>query len=211
MLTRVNIVLVSDTKSQMLHGARDLLREEGLGGFSMRKVAKRAGVSATAIYRHYEDRDALLAAAVLQGFRLFTSYLNDSLRAGTPLLRLQASYQRYLDFADEQQEHYVLMFKTPRNIVDHCIFDEAARGEMSATFAFLVARIEECQQDGSLPQKDPMQAAVHAWASMHGLAALFIDHQLPPAGVSRQQLADQHFEAILAALRQPSAGLEATS
>ena len=187
----------------MLRGARDLLREEGIAGFSMRKVAKRAGVTATAIYRHYEDRDALVAAAVLQGFRLFTRYLNDSLSADTPRARLRASYFRYLDFAEEQREHYVLMFKTPRNIVDHSIFDEAARGEMSATFAFLVARIEECQGDGTLPQQDAQQAAMHAWASMHGLASLYIDCQLPPPGVSRRQLSEQHFSAILAALTHP--------
>ena len=86
-------------KQELAQAARDLLLSTGLSGLSMRKVARACGVSATAIYRHYQDKDELVAQAVLEGFRIFGSYLMDALEQKTPIRRFRVLGRRYFDFA----------------------------------------------------------------------------------------------------------------
>ena len=74
--TDVNDVnIVADTRERIVEEARDLYLTAGLAGLSMRKVAERVGVTATALYRHFEDKQALLLAVVQAGFERFTTYL----------------------------------------------------------------------------------------------------------------------------------------
>jgi AcrR family transcriptional regulator len=89
------------------------MEEQGLLGFSMRGVAERVGVTATALYRHFADKDALLASLLEDGFRTFSSYLMRSLAGRTPLERFRRCGQQYFDFALEHLRDYALMFMTP--------------------------------------------------------------------------------------------------
>ncbi|HSC88979.1 MAG TPA: helix-turn-helix domain-containing protein, partial [Polyangiaceae bacterium] len=99
-----------DTREQLLRAARDVLLDEGLAGFSLRKVAAQCGISAPAIYRHFEDKDDLLAAAIQRGAALFTNYLLSALSEATPRERLQQLGQRYFRFAVENPRDYELIF-----------------------------------------------------------------------------------------------------
>ncbi len=71
------------TEHDILAAARDLYLTHGLTGFSMRKVADAVGISATAIYRHFDGREALILAVVDEGFRRFGTYLYRGLRGRT--------------------------------------------------------------------------------------------------------------------------------
>ena len=164
-----------DSKGQLVEAARELFAAEGLAGFSMRKIAKRCDLSATALYRHFTNKEELLLATVLDGIRQFASYLQLSLNEATPLLRFQKSIKRYFDFALEKPSHYQLIFRHGEKGLPETLFDKAACDEMDATFEFLVERIGECQKIG-LFRQDPVQSlALHTWASIHGIACLAID------------------------------------
>jgi AcrR family transcriptional regulator len=163
---------------RILQESRELLRKEGLNGFSMRGVAERVGVSATALYRHYEDKDALLAALLQQGFSTFSSYLMRSLDGKTPLARLRRTGRSYFDFALEHSRDYALMFMTPCAEVGLDRVSESARARMEGTFLFLVDRVKECIAAGVVAPLDPQEVALNLWAEVHGLTCLRLNGQL---------------------------------
>ena len=68
-----------DTRQQILCEAREVFLENGLSGFSMRTVAQRVGVTATALYRHFDGKDALLASMLGEAFATVGSYLGRAL------------------------------------------------------------------------------------------------------------------------------------
>jgi len=102
----------SNTHAVILDCARDLYLERGLAGFSMRKVAECAGLSATAIYRHFENKEALLMAVAEEGFRLFATYLWHGLEGATPLERLALTGHGYARFGVENPGYYRVIFMT---------------------------------------------------------------------------------------------------
>src|SRR6187549_3499971 len=89
---------LSDTRALLVTAARDLFLEAGEPGFSLREVARRVGVSAAAVYRHFEGKEALIFAACTQGFQVFSSYLVRALAAPTALERALAACEQYRNF-----------------------------------------------------------------------------------------------------------------
>ena len=90
------------TKERLLAEARDLYLEVGPVAFSLREVARRSKVTAAAVYRHYEDKNALLGAVCAEGFRVFASYLMGALAKPKPLERMRETGAQYLRFALER-------------------------------------------------------------------------------------------------------------
>src|SRR5688500_14212211 len=125
---------MTDARTRILDAARELFLEEGQGGVTMRSVADRVGVTATALYRHFESKDALVHAVIDGGFQTFGGYLYRSLKGATAAERMRLSGQAYLDFALEQPEMYRTLFMTP--------WPDSAHGksdaQWNATFTFLV-------------------------------------------------------------------------
>jgi len=167
-----------ETKERILRESREVLREKGIAGFSMRGVAERVGVTATALYRHFEDKDALLATLLEQGFATFSSYLMRSLAGKTPLERLRRAGHAYLDFALDHPHDYGLMFMTPCQELGLVEVSESAKSRMDATFVFLVDRVKECMAAGVCEAHDPRGAALNIWAEVHGLTCLRLNGQL---------------------------------
>lgn len=189
-----------DTKSELLRAARDLLLESGLAGLSMRKVAGACDVSATAIYRHYADKDALVAAAVVDGFRTFASYLLDALEQPTPLRRFRTLLRRYFDFSRENPQDYRLIFMTDCVELGFRRLDEVAAREISGTFQLLQDRIAECQVAGHFRAGEPRALAASTWSSLHGLASLLLTGQLGEGGTTARPLIELHLELVEAGL-----------
>ena len=192
-----------DTRSRILNEARELLLEAGLSGFSMRALAERVGVTATALYRHFDDRDALLASLLDEGFRTFGSYLMRALSGATPLERFRLTGKAYLDFALEHARDYELMFLTNCEDLGLQRLSEEIGQRAQSTFVFLVDRVSECMEAGIFTRAEPRTVAVYVWAQTHGLASLWLVGQLSKrldlAGF--QQLCDFTLDRIELALR----------
>jgi AcrR family transcriptional regulator len=189
-----------NTKAELASAARDILLEEGLAGLSMRRVAKVCGLSATAIYRHYEDKDALVAGAVLEGFRIFAGYLMDALEKTTPRARFRRICQRYFDFAREHSQDYRLIFMTDCEQLGMMHLDEVSKREISGTFQLLADRVVECQHAGLFRERDPRELAASVWASVHGLCSLLITGNLGASERETQALVKLHLDQIEAGL-----------
>ncbi len=158
------------TKARLRTEARDLYLEGGFAGFSLREVARRTGVTAAAVYRHFDDKEALVRDVCAAGFSIFSTYLLRALAARTPRERLAAAARQYLEFAVENPRDYRFIFMGAAE--DFAALAPADTTESASTFNFLVDRVRECMQAGVLQEDDAGRVAANIWAHVHGLVSL---------------------------------------
>jgi AcrR family transcriptional regulator len=169
----------SDTRTRLLAHARDVYLEGGPSGFSLREVARRSGVSAAAVYRHFDSKEALLGAVCGEGFRIFSSYLLRSLGEATPKARLLAAGDQYRKFAVENPRDYRFIFMSTAEELGFT--KDPIAPEQSATFQFLVDRAKECMASRDLARGDAVEIAAMIWAHVHGLASLRLSGHMASA------------------------------
>lgn len=160
-------------KQALLEAGRALLRDRGAAGFSLADAAKLAGVSAAAPYRHFRDKDALLAEIASEGFRLFGERLQSAIRSDpSPQAAFAIMGQAYLAFAREEPGLYDAMFTW-------CSGPHAAASPVpQRCFDLLIAGIEMGLAFQKAPTDLKRQLAVQVWAMSHGLAMLARNGQL---------------------------------
>ena len=158
-------------KEVLLEAARKLIEQHGPVGFSLTEAARLAGVSPAAPYRHFRDRDALLAEVARTGFERFAARLDVAWNNGvpTPLSAFEAVGRAYLAFARQEPASYTVMFEAGLGS------EEAARLP-SADRAFGVLQKAAAALCRSLPEgaRPPVRLmSLHIWAMSHGVATLF--------------------------------------
>jgi AcrR family transcriptional regulator len=155
-----------DLRASLIAAATELLDREGISGVSLREAARRAGVSHAAPYRHFADRDALLAAVAARGF----ARLGEVMREAGPRGSL-ALGEAYVRFALERPNLYRLMFGGVLRIAGH----DELREHALRTYEGLV-RAFSAAGGG---RREDMAAA--AWSLVHGLAGLLLADHFPRA------------------------------
>lgn len=182
----------------LLRSAEKLLDRAGPAALSLREIARAAGVSHNAPYRHFTDREALLAALAAEGFRRLAVALAEAADAAPPNGRLQAAGRAYLAFARANPALYLLMFGPGLRKARHPELHAAA---WSALDALRTAAAEAGSPlSGS---RAAHRGAVGAWALVHGLAHLLADGQLAEdlAADGGAELAETALAAYAAGLR----------
>ena len=188
-----------DLRAACLRAARELLEEDGSAGLSLRAVARRAGVSATAPYRHYADRDALVSAVAAEGYRELAQLLtaaHPSPRTPDELATVAVAYVR---FALERPAMFRVMFAEP------CDPTNADRVAATTAITQYVHDIVHGVFTDADADAEALSTAV--WALVHGLAFLHLDGKLDtstPEIVAAQVRAAVH--ALLAASAAGTAG-----
>jgi len=168
---------MSEQHDAILAAACDLYLERGLDGFSMRKLAKEVGVTAPALYRHYDGREAVLADVVRQAHRAFISYIYRALEAPTPLERFMRAGEGYLDFSLEHRRWYAIMFSGPERL-GMAALPEDIEAMGCAIHQFWIDRVSECMRAGILEDGDPLDVSLTMWAHAHGMVQLFLQGRL---------------------------------
>lgn len=156
--------------------------EDGLDGFSMRKLARALGVTAPALYRHYDSKEAVLRAVIAEAFKLFGSYLFRGLEGRTPQERLRLTGLGYVTFALEHTRFYEVIHVS-QDLLGFTDLPDEVCAQASATRQFLVDRVRECMDADVLAKDDPEIAATAIWAFSHGLVSLHLGGIL---GVDRE-------------------------
>nr|WP_152893765.1 TetR/AcrR family transcriptional regulator [Streptomyces adustus] len=156
-------------RAACLRAARELLEEDGSAGLSLRAVARRAGVSATAPYRHYADRDALVSAVAAQGYRELAEHLSAAHPAPSTPDDLAAVAVAYVQFALEHPALFRAMFAEP------C--DPTSEERVAAT-AVISEYVRTIVRDAFPGADDTGALATTVWALVHGLAFLHLDGKL---------------------------------
>lgn len=164
-------------RERILRCACDLYLEEGLQGFSMRRVAQRLGLSAPALYRHFQDKTHLIFELIAEAFEVFGRYLYRALEGETPEARLRLAGEAYVRFALEEPKHYEIIFVSPGELGTPEMPEDLCN-RAAATYQFLVDRVRECMDAGVLRPGDPQGVALTLWAHSHGLVSLYFAGKL---------------------------------
>ena len=169
-----------DLKRALADAALQLVQEKGPKGFTLREVARRAGVSAAAPYRHFADKAQLLAAVATQGFVQLHEAL-DATVAANPDLAQQAIAmgKAYVQWAVSHPDHYQVMFGSE---LDKTESPEVLAAGVRA-FDDLLDTITRCQHAGLLPTGDPHATAGPIWSLLHGISTLTIGSDLAHVGI----------------------------
>src|SRR5208282_2931262 len=131
-------------KQALLAASLDLIRRAGPGAFTLREVARRAGVSHNAPYRHFRGKEELLAALAAEGFDRLTAAMTKAAEsAASALDRFRLSGRGYVEFALRYPQHFAVMFEVPWRYESHPQTQEAG----ARAFGTLVRYVTECQAE----------------------------------------------------------------
>jgi AcrR family transcriptional regulator len=159
-------------REALIRAALNLIGEKGPAGFTFADAARAAGVSSAAPYRHFRDRDALMADIAKRGFELFRDVLQKAWNDGkpNPYVAFEAVGRAYLAFARNEPAHYSAMFEAG------IAMDSAPGLQQAADEAFAVLRSAAEALSAHMPKESrppAMMMSLHIWALSHGVASLF--------------------------------------
>jgi AcrR family transcriptional regulator len=159
-------------KEALINAALELIAKKGPAGFTFAEAARWAGVSPAAPYRHFRDRDELLADVARRGFEQFAAALERAWGAGKPepFTAFERLGKAYLEFARTEPAYYSAMFEAG---VPHDISPElTAAGDRA--FAVLRTASEALIAPMPAAHRPPaLMVALHIWSLSHGIASLF--------------------------------------
>jgi AcrR family transcriptional regulator len=193
-----------DLRNALIQAGLDILSTDGVEALTLREVARRAGVSHSAPYAHFADKEALLAAIAQQGFERLAEETAraEQKRSADPSVTLAESAWAYVRFALAHPHHMRLMFS---GLVSRTESERAPLARAAEdTLSVLEGAVRSAQAQGKLkPEHTPLMVLT-AWALAHGLATLMIEDQLPAslAKGSPEKLTRACAELLLDGLRQ---------
>ena len=165
-----------DLRQALLDGAVRLIKEEGMREFSLRKLASQVGVSHAAPYRHFENKEAILATLMLEGHKRLRLTLLDAVARcrGKAIDKLLAQGRAYLEFARKNPEYLRVMFSREGMAAARSAGEKpGSHQEDYDSFGVVEATVAECQAEGAMdPHANTGALSMHSWAEVHGLALL---------------------------------------
>jgi AcrR family transcriptional regulator len=167
-------------RAALIAAARAELAKVGVGGLSLRAVARRAGVSHAAPKHHFTHRAGLLSALAADGFTALASTVEAALAApGPPIQRLVAAGHAYLRYARDEPELFDLMYR-PELL---SAADPALLAAKRRAFEGLTRVVHDIRAE-LRTDVDPDTVVLLAWATIHGIAVLLRDQALEALGVA---------------------------
>jgi AcrR family transcriptional regulator len=159
-------------REALISAALDLISKKGPAGFTFADAARAAGVSPAAPYRHFRDRDALMADVARRGFERFEQRLAAAWNEGrpSPLAALERLGRTYLVFAREEPAYFSAMFEAGLPLADHPelqVAGDRAFGVLRGACEVVVAGLPTAKRPPA------MMMALHVWSLAHGIASLF--------------------------------------
>ncbi len=176
-----------DLKNALIEAGIDILAREGVGALSLRRVARRAGVSHAAPYAHFADKQALVAAISTQGYIKLYQRLQRAIREheGDPLRQLVETAWAYVELAVSDSAHFkVTLSGLVEREHDYPAFVEVSQQSL----ALVVELVRVCQGAGILRPGPPDLLAVSVWGLVHGFAMLILEGQVSHALLERYSL-----------------------
>ena len=159
-------------KEALIRAALELIAAKGPSGFTFAEAARSAGVSPAAPYRHFRDRDELIANVAGRGFELFEAALKAAWKDGLPdaFTAFERLGRAYLDFARSEPAYYSAMFEAGVPL------DADPNLREISEHAFAVLRDAAEKLVALMPAKGrppALMVALHIWSMTHGIASLF--------------------------------------
>ena len=170
-----------DLKTAMVEAALRLVREKGPRGFTLNEASRTAGVSVSAPYNHFKDKEALLIEIVLLGNRTLETELQAAADAvAPPRERLLAVYFAYVAFAERHPDLFAVMFQSGIDKTDYPEV-QTSSAKAFAVAAKLAAQIEPSQTSAE-------QLALAMWTMAHGFATLSVEGAIAQVGTAEAKV-----------------------
>lgn len=160
-----------DTAERIVETARAILRNEGAGSVSMRRVAQEVGITPMAIYHHYANRTALLDGVLEREFAALAEQFTQNLAGRSPTERIHAALDLYVDFALGRPHVFDTMFLERRTNARR--FPADFRRRKSPTMNILADLLTQAMNAGEIRPGDVWELTLDIWAHVHGYVALF--------------------------------------
>lgn len=176
-----------DLRNALLSEAIEIILESGTGALSLRRLARRVGVSPAAYAYHFPDKSSLLIAIGTEGFRRLNAAFAPALTVDDPAARLVALGRKYIDFAVENPAHYQVMF------FDHPTQKTGNRNEelfpnvATAAFEALRATVADLMLQRE-DDRTAWESALMIWAQIHGAASLWLEGLLAPGATEGEAI-----------------------
>lgn len=184
-----------DLKSELLDACRKLLLKEGYRGCSLRKIAAEAGVTATSIYLHFENKDDLIHSVMEQSIEELNDRLERVARGpGEAVQKLENLAREYVDFALENPHEYQVIYRVNSDEMARYPrekFRKARRG-----YRIVGEVIEQGVAEGAVDESRPVLAAYVLWAQLHGVLSVLFSRRLD-SRIDRELFIEEAVDRIL--------------
>lgn len=184
-----------DLKNALIEAGVEILAKEGVSGLTLRKVALHAGVSHSAPYAHFPDKQSLIAAITTESFNQLYAELEAAISpySKNPKKQLLEGAKAYVRFAEENIDTFKIMFSgVLEKEKDYPAFVEIS----SKTFKLVVGVVQACQNAGILPTAPADLMAVSVWGQIHGIVSLALEGQVSHTVLDKHSIQDIAFFAV---------------
>lgn len=183
---------IEEMRRRILDATLELLRENGLDGVSIRKIADRVGVSHMLLYSYFEDRAGIIQSLRERGFEEMEAFFAESLRraeTGDALVQVRASLGRFIQLSQEYPKFYQLAWRSAKSW-------RVDSENLAASLDHISRLIELCIERGQCIERDPALAAVMVFGIVNGTLMLY--HSISALGqAERTQVELEVIEAAV--------------
>ncbi len=183
----------SELRAETLTAARELIKEDGYEGLTIRKLAERMECSPMALYSYFADKQALLTALALEGFERLAKKLEATARRD-PLTALRKMLLDYVDYAEHNPTEYRILFLSVEPLAEVKKTRQSMTEENPA-FRALFNCVSACIKAGAL-HGEAFAVSTVLWTGAHGAASLLVTAQNFPFG-SRKRYAEEVVATVL--------------
>jgi AcrR family transcriptional regulator len=178
-----------DLKNALIKAGVEILSKEGIEGLSLRKVAQRAGVSHSAPYSHFPDKQSLIAAISTEGFHRLYADLDAAVSGHpkNPKKQLLDGALAYVRYALNNTDTFKIMFSgVLEKEKEYPAFVEISQ----KTFERVVSVVKACQEAGVVRSASSEMMAVAMWGQVHGIVSLALEGQISHSVLDHHAIED---------------------
>ncbi|NBC66017.1 MAG: TetR family transcriptional regulator [Bacteroidetes bacterium] len=182
-------------RNEILEVSRELLIERGFGKLSMRNIAKRANVTATSIYLHFDNKDDLLLALIDQSIEHLKEKLLNEIDPSKDLIRQLEDLARcYIQFAlDHPKEYEIIYMVRPEEMPE---YPKEKFQQIRSTYELLAEIIDKGRQEDLIDVENPVISAYTLWAQLHGVVSVILNKRLDTR-IPQKEFIDQAIEHVI--------------
>lgn len=182
-------------RDEILEISRSMLFKDGYKSLSMRKIAKKAGVSATSIYLYFENKDHLLHTLIEESVEDLSRYIEEkALPVGNSIDRFKAIIRGYVEFGLNFPEKYEIIYKVKSDSMARYPKEKFRKARRA--YELLVKTIEESVETGQMDVEKPLIAAYSIWAQLHGVVSVISNGRLD-SRINKEQFIEYSIEHVI--------------
>ena len=182
-------------RNEILEVSRDLLVEHGFGKLSMRNIAKRANVTATSIYLHFDNKDDLLLTLIEKSIEHLKENLIREINSSKDLIQqLEDLAMAYIRFALEHPQEYEIIYMVRPEEMPR--YPKEKFQQIRSAYELLAEIIEEGQKKELIDVENSKISAYTLWAQLHGVVSVILSKRLDTR-IPQEEFIDQAIEHII--------------